>query len=56
VTIERELLYSDAARQRAEEIRETAELLKEELSNEPGLQLSEGQRSSIERKFQPGNP
>ena len=52
--IERDLLHSDAARQTVEEIRETAKLLKEDLSNEPGLQLSEAQRSSIERKFQPG--
>ncbi|MGH9424726.1 MAG: YfbK domain-containing protein, partial [Terriglobia bacterium] len=51
--IEHELLHSDASRQTVEEIRATAELLKEELGNEPGLQLSEVQRSSIERKFQP---
>ena len=41
--VERELIRSDAARQAVEEIRATAGLLKEELSSEPRLQLSESQ-------------
>ena len=49
--IEHELLYSEAARQAVEEIRTAAESLKEELGNEPGLQLSDAQHSSVERKF-----
>ena len=52
--IERELLHSDAARQSVEEIRQTANLLKEDFSREPGLKLSESQRPSSERKYQPG--
>jgi Ca-activated chloride channel homolog len=51
--IEHELLHSEAARQAVEEIRATAEVLKEELRSEPRLQLSEAQRSSIQRKSQP---
>jgi len=51
--IEHELLHSEAARQAVEEIRATAEVLKTELGTEPRLQLSEAQRFSIERKFQP---
>jgi len=51
--IEHELLHSEAARQAVDEIRATAEVLKKELGNEPRLQLSEGQRSSIERRFRP---
>jgi Ca-activated chloride channel family protein len=52
--IEHGLLHSEAARQTVDDIRATAELLKEELNNEPGLQLSEGQQLAIERKFQAG--
>jgi Ca-activated chloride channel family protein len=51
--IEHELLHSEAARQAVDEIRATAEVLKKELGNEPRLQLSEAQQSSIERMFQP---
>jgi len=51
--IEHELLHSDDVRQAVEEMRALAGVLKEELSNEPGLQLSQVQRSSIEGKFQP---
>ena len=51
--IEHELLHSEAARQAVEEIRAAAEVLKTELGNEPRLQLSEGQRSTIEQKRQP---
>lgn len=51
--IDHALSHSDSARQMVEEIRATAGLLKEELGGEPRLQLSEAQRSSIERKFQP---
>jgi Ca-activated chloride channel homolog len=53
--IEHELLHSDDARQAVEEIRAAAEVLKKELSNEPRLQLSEAQCSSIERKLQLAN-
>ena len=52
--VEHELLHSEVARQAVEEIRATAEVLKTELAAEPRLQLSEAQRSSIERKFQSG--
>ena len=52
--IEDELLHSDVARQTVEEIRAVAGLLKEELCGEPGLQLSEPQRSSIELKLRSG--
>jgi Ca-activated chloride channel homolog len=52
--IERDLAHSEAARQTVVEIRATAELLREEFSNEPGLQLSEAQRSLVERKVQAG--
>jgi len=51
--IEYELLHSEAVRRAVGEIRATAEVLRKELGNEPRLQLSEAQRSSIERMFQP---
>ena len=45
--IEHELLHSEAARQAVVEIRAAAEVLKEELGNEPRLQLSEAQRNVL---------
>ena len=49
--VERELIRSDAARQAVEEIRATAGLLKEELSNEPGVELSQSQNALIEHRL-----
>src|SRR6185503_12278692 len=49
--VERELIRSDAARRAVDEIRAAAGLLKEELSSEPGFELSQSQNALVEHRL-----
>jgi Ca-activated chloride channel homolog len=53
--IERELQNSPELRKAIAEVRETAALLKRELSNEPALSLSDTQKSDVLAKTKPDN-